>query len=306
VFEVIEEAIEVPQKLCDHMFERDGVKRGHPIAIRKFVGKGVIIMASIFVVLIFTGASLPSFSLSQYGLVGLAVEASPNQSTYVEHNVMSTVQLLMNQAKLTGLKSDHIGLAALSATFIITVVVVPILQLALLMRRWFGNLDKKARLRNFVAIEALQAWQYVEVYIFSILIACWQLGSVSEFLINDYCGSFDGLFNSLAYYGILDPMDSQCFKVQANVQEGAWVLVAASLTFLIINHLVSSAAKQQEADIKARTSTEVGNFAVFDGHDDAKLSAVCLKPRSPMFSDRYRWLLTKSSNEERETNLSLT
>jgi hypothetical protein len=199
----------------------------------------------------------------------------------------------MNQARFTGVASDYIGLGALSAIFIITVIIVPVLQLALLLLRWFGNLDKKARLRIFVAVEALQAWQYVEVYIFSIVIACWQLGSVSEFLINDYCGPFDSLFNSLAYFGILSPMDSQCFKVQADVQPGAWILVAASVTLLLLNHVISSAAKQQERDIENKN----GDVLIECGHDDdddEALEGVRLKPRPPSFSDKYRWLLSRN------------
>lgn len=290
--EVEEDTVE-RRKLCDHMFERDGAKKGHPIVLRKGVSKGLIILAIVFVALIVTGVIMPSFSLSQFGLVGLAVETSPGQSSYNMFNVFSTIQLLMNQARFTGVASDYIGLGALSAIFIITVIIVPVLQLALLLLRWFGNLDKKARLRIFVAVEALQAWQYVEVYIFSIVIACWQLGSVSEFLINDYCGPFDSLFNSLAYFGILSPMDSQCFKVQADVQPGAWILVAASVTLLLLNHVISSAAKQQERDIENKN----GDVLIECGHDDdddEALEGVRLKPRPPSFSDKYRWLLSRN------------
>ena len=287
-----EETTDEPKQLCNHLFQRSGAKTGCPITTRSFVAKGIIALAIIFVCLLLTGALVPSFSLSQYGLVGLAVEASPNESTYNKHNVISTVQLLMAQASFTGMTKDIIGLTTLSATFVITVIVVPIVQMTFLLRRWFGNLDTKARERNFVVVETLQAWQYVEVYIVSILIACWQLGQVSEFLINDYCGSFDSLFNSLAYYGILRPIDSQCFKVQASVQEGAWILIAAALVLMIVKHIIGSAAEQQEIDIE-KSST---SFAVF-GYDEDDLLDVDLKPLPPLFSDRYRWLLTKTNKK---------
>ena len=286
--EGIESQADEPRSLCTHMFNREGAKKGRLLVLRKRVSEAIIVLAVVFVALVFAGSLVPSFSLEQFGLVGLAVEASPDQSTYTPHNVVSTILLLMDQARLTGSITDYVGLATLSAIFVITVIIVPIVQLGLLLRRWFGKLDKKARIRNFVAIEALQAWQYIEVYVFSILIACWQLGRVSEFLINDYCGSFDSIFNSLAYYGILKPEDSQCFKVIASVENGTWLLVAAAVTLLALNNFIASAAKHQDADINSSND----DVSVSPGYpDDKLLNEVKLQTRAPSFSDYYRWVL---------------
>ena len=34
-------------------------------------------------------------------------------------------------------------------------------------------------------------------------VAAWQLGGVSEFMINSFCGSLEDTFSSLAFYGIV-------------------------------------------------------------------------------------------------------
>lgn len=276
------------EALYKHKFDRLGAKKGHLLVLRKGISALVVLMSVVFVTLLLAGSIVPSFSLSQFGLVGLAVESSPGQSTYNEHNIFSIIKMLIDQAKFTGATTDAIGLASLSTIVVLTVMIVPLCQLALLLLRWFGTMDKKRRIRTFVAIEALQAWQYVEVFVFSVIIACWQLGSVSEFLINDYCGSFESIFNSLAYYGILKPDDSQCFKVVANTNDGLWLLVAASVVLLFLNHFIASAAKQQEADL-ANSNSDI--WIQVEPADSSDLEEFQLNSHPASFTDYYRWVL---------------
>jgi len=276
------------EALFKHKFDRFGAKKGHLLVLRKGISALVVLMSVVFATLLLAGSIVPSFSLSQFGLVGLAVEVSPDQSTYNEHNIFSTIKLLIDQAKFTGATTDAIGLASLSTIVVLTVIIVPLCQLVLLLLRWFGTMDKKRRIRTFVTIEALQAWQYVEVFVFSVIIACWQLGSVSEFLINDYCGSFESTFNSLAYYGILKPNDSQCFKVVANTKDGLWLLVAASVVFLLLNHFIASAAKQQEADL-ANSNSDISIQVELE--DISDLEDFQLRTHPASFTDYYRWVL---------------
>ena len=280
-----------PRALCRHMFNRVGLKQDRPLVIRRHIHIILMAVSVIFVLLLIGGCLFPSMSLSQYGLVGLAVAASPDQSAYVEHNIISMIMLLINQARFTEVLTDYIGLATLSFVVVLTVFIVPICQVLLLLQRWFKNMTKKERRRNFVAVEALQAWQYIEVYVFSVVIACWQLGSVSQFLINDYCGSFQGTFNSLAYHGIMKAEDAQCFKVIANVQHGLWLLVATSVCLLFLNNFISSAAKQQERDIEDDDKEDI--YFEEGKYDFKKLreAEIELKNASAHFSDFYRWLL---------------
>jgi len=109
-------------------------------------------------------------------------------------------------------------------------------------------MTKKQRLRNTVLNEILSAWQYMEVYVLSIVIAAWQLGGVSEYMINAYCGSLQGTFNSLAYYGILREEDAQCFRVNASVERASWILVSASMILCLLNHFIVGAASQKVQD----------------------------------------------------------
>eukprot|EP01083_Nonionella_stella_P246071 854757_1 len=103
-------------------------------------------------------------------------------------------------------------------------------------------------MRNLALNEILGAWQYMEVYVLSIIIAAWQLGGVSEYMINAYCDPLKSTFTSLSYYGILSRDDAQCFRVNATVQSASWILVAASLILCILNHFIMGASSQKTQD----------------------------------------------------------
>merc|ERR1711933_45152 len=96
--------------------------------------------------------------------------------------------------------------------------------------------------------EVLLAWQYMEVYVLSILIAAWQLGGVSEYMINEYCGALESTLNSLSYYGLLKEEDAQCFRINTGVRTGTWLLLAAGILIFALRIFVSGAARQKKLD----------------------------------------------------------
>merc|ERR1712154_470680 len=113
---------------------------------------------------------------------------------------------------------------------------------------WFVPLTNKTRARNEVLNDILGAWQYMEVYVLSIVITAWQISGVSEFMINAYCESLQSTFTSLAFYGILDVEDAQCFTVQATVETASWLLVTASVVLFVLGKFIGGAARQKKQD----------------------------------------------------------
>merc|ERR1712032_1664239 len=137
--------------------------------------------------------------------------------------------------------SDSIGLGTLASLLVVTVFLMPLAQAAVLLTQWFAPMTKRQRMRSTILNEILGAWQYMEVYVLSIIIAAWQLGGVSEFMINAYCGALEDTFAALANYGIISDDDAQCFKVIATVEAASWLLVAASLIMMMLNHFIGTA-----------------------------------------------------------------
>ena len=128
---------------------------------------------------------------------------------------------------------------------------MPLAQAVSMAVQWFAPLRKKQRSYNTIFNEVMSAWSYMEVYVLSIVITAWQLGGVSEFMLNEqYCGGLKSMFSSLAHFGILAQEDAQCFRVDASPLAGSWVLLAASLVLVLLNHFVGSAASQKARDDK--------------------------------------------------------
>lgn len=300
--------------LYRHCFKREYAKSHFPIRTRSWVNAFIVALSILFIVSLFTGTFLPVFSLIQQGLVALIVDAAGDSKKF--HNITSIFKLLLNQASQTNVASDYIGVGSLAGIFVLTVLVVPLLQLFFLLRRWFRPLTERDRMTNLVIVEALYSWQYLEVFLVSIFIACWQLGNVSNFLINSYCESLNSIFQVLAFYGILSSEDAQCFRVVAKVEIAMWFLVSASVLLLILTHFIRSAAKQQDDDLhmhsgilpsiftfdkKSKTHTDSAesssSISLSDDNNvtrDAHTSQ--LRQAHPRFTDFYRWFLTKSSN----------
>lgn len=237
------------EKLRSHPFKLDYEASTDSALVRRGVDWILFVALVALVVLVICGCSLPSFGIEIVGIVGLVVE-SGNQFEEAEmyYSIFGLARMIMDQARYIGQASQLVGLGTLASLLVITVFIVPLAQSASLFVQWFSPMNNKQRRQNTVVNEVLSAWQYMEVYVLSIIIAAWQLGGVSEFIINAYCGSLKDTFASLVHLGILDKEDAQCFRVEASVEAASWLLVAASLILCILNHFIQAASLQKTQD----------------------------------------------------------
>ncbi len=202
-----------------------------------------------FVLLVICGCSLASFSIETFGIVGLAIESGQQfQEAKTSYSVFDLAKMIMDEARYLNTASDLVGLGSLASLLVITVFLVPLAQAASQCIQWFFPTNAEQRRKNYVANECLAAWQYMEVYVLSIIISAWQLGGVSEFMINAYCDPLNGTLNMLANSGILKQEDAQCFRVDATVEAASWLLVTASILLYVLNHFVTSASRQKIQD----------------------------------------------------------
>jgi uncharacterized paraquat-inducible protein A len=63
----------------------------------------------------------------------------------------------------------------------------------MLLHMWLNPLRERKRKRVVVIIEILQAWQYAEVYLISVIVASWQLGPISGMILC-LCFYCEGVF----------------------------------------------------------------------------------------------------------------
>jgi hypothetical protein len=295
---VITKRVDNIDSLKDHAFARPHRGEKDRLIARSGTSFALGLSAFALVVLVIFGSILPSFSLDVLGLAGIAIESGQEfRDASKQHSVFTVIALLFEEARFLGTVKDYIGLGTLSIILILTVLVVPIVQAACLLRQWFVEMDNRRRWWLSVAIETLQAWQYVEVYLASIIVAAWQIGPVSEFMINDYCGGVRRTLSMLSFYGIIDAEDSQCFRVQAGIEDATFILAAGAVILAVMHSFVMKAVNQYERDCSEISVLleETSKLPVLDSFTNEEVEAArrSITPPAVLFTDTFRWTLRR-------------
>jgi hypothetical protein len=296
--------------LRKHNFKLDYEASTSHASVRKGVSAALSVLTTAFVLLVISGCSIPSFSIESVGLLGLAVESMNEfRDAIVYYSVFDLARMIVDEARYLDTASNYLGLGTLSSILVITVFLVPLFQAVSLLIEWFHVMEKSQRQKNLVVHEILSSWQYMEVYVLSVVIAAWQLGGVSEYMINAYCSSLENLFTTLSFYGILKESDAQCFRVNASVEKASWMLVAASIILILLNHFVVSASLQMEQDHivpsnrRLHTDRWLTNKETMslDEEEDAHSTPnneVSVSPVASRFTDFYSFVTIKEESSE--------
>jgi hypothetical protein len=132
--------------LREHAFERPHRGEFYKVQVRRGVSSSLCFVSLAAVVLVIVGCILPSMSMAVLGILGVAVESGQEFEEAVNnHSVFTLVRLLMNKARFLDMAGDYIGLGTLSAVFVMTILVVPILQVLALLHQSFMPLTQKQR-----------------------------------------------------------------------------------------------------------------------------------------------------------------
>jgi len=292
------------RKLCDHVFDREGVKHGKGLKVKRGVGTALILLSLVVSIGLCCGCVFDTLKFDNFGFIGILVETGQDfEEASNAYSVFTMVKVMTEQARYTDAAADYIGLGVLACLFVATVLLVPLAQMFLLLQRYFCPLDKKQRNANFTAVEILAAWQYSEVFILSVVITSWQLAPVSEFFVNDSCEGLTSTFDSLVTYGIIEKSDGQCFRAEPSVKVATWFLTVAALGLALLNHFVGNAAMHQKKDELA-----LYRDRIYIKTDSIELSDTTLQDYltipSAKFTEYYRWILR--SNFEQTSSSSIT
>jgi len=294
------------EQLKSHIFRLRGENEGCLVAVNPRMSPALAFVCLSTVTLVILGSVLPSFQVELLGIVGVLAEMGQGfEEAIIDHSLFSIIGLLLDQARFLQSVKYYIGLASMAVVIILTCFVVPLMQIILVLWLWFGSLTAKLRQRILVGIELLQAWQYVEVYIISVVIATWQFGSVSSFMVNEYCNALSDTLGALNYYGILKEEDAQCFYVQSRLKVAIYLLIVAALLLWLSTRFVTKAAAQ-----KAKDDETAQNEKIADGNQDIwladkemsfydeknsdyiKSTVEKIRPLSLMFTDEFSVFLT--------------
>ena len=164
----------IAESLKSHAFHTPHRGNGETLIARRIVHPLLIFVALASAALFIVGCIMPSLSIEILGLVGIFVEAGQQfADAKTNYNLFTMIRLLFAQADFLGRPADYVGLGCLAVLLVCTVLVVPLVLIFVLVWLWFRPLNKKSRNRLKVAVEILQAWEYGEVYLASILVGSW-------------------------------------------------------------------------------------------------------------------------------------
>jgi len=278
------------------MYHLSGLKNGQRTKIRYGVNVLITLIGMLSIIFLVLGFILPSLRLELLGLLGLASEAGNQFTEAVSfHSIYSIVQLILNEAIFIDTFAQYVGLGTLVALLILTSLIVPITLVLSLLIIWFVPMKRRRRNHLLVFIDILKAWQYIEVYIISIIVAAWQLGGVSEFLFNeDFCKGSDELFSQLAYYGVISEEESKykCFYNQGDVWIGVIFLILSSLMIFWLSNFVLMATNQKHIDDDENNKTY--KTSISQAEDEISIIADRIKPPAVKFTDAFPLFLSSS------------
>jgi len=305
----VAESTKEQYSLSTYQFSRPHRGETEKLVARGYVKNLLLFSAFTIVVCVITGCVLQSFSLEFFGIVGVAVEYGQDfEEATFNHSVFSVIKLLYDQASYLGTTKDYLGLTVLSALFVSTILFVPIIQSITLLYQWFSYSTVNQKQKTAARLEILQAWQYLEVYLLALFISSWQLGPVSDFMINAYCKNLEETFAQMVYFGILKEEDGQCFGVSSRIGHNTFILLAGAILLAFLSSFVSKAVVQHLHD-QARQGLQIqgkdDRINMFPDEISTKSSSddempdsgiiANIRPVPVLFTDSFRWMLNASN-----------
>jgi len=211
-----------PTPLYSHVFQ-DGKFRLCHAARWGAIAAAVATMA-----LFIAGWSVPAFQVKTLGLLGVVADLGDNgvlsSVLYSVWNVVERLVLLVEDMDGPWLQA---GLWLLIVTFTMTVAVVPATLIGVGIVLWLVPLEQHAKEAALNAVEILTAWQYVEVYVLSVIMSSLFLVETSSFMLNEYCVDLENLINFLVSAGLLAPDDARCFTLVSTLEGNVYLLIVA-------------------------------------------------------------------------------
>ena len=197
------------------------------------------------------GAAARSFSIRIGGLAGTLLGAEASATSY---SLLSLGLALPGTSSRAGAAT----LPAFQAVFFIVCLAAPLLWLLLLALLWLVPLRATTQRRLFVAAEVAHAWAALDVFLVTLLASLLELDQFSQFIVGDECDALNALLRR--YFGALVHGEPQCFRVDAQLEPGAWLLFAASAVSMATGYLVMHGGRRALKDHERRCARTARRF----------------------------------------------
>jgi len=216
---------------------------------------GVIFGAiTILIIFIIGCVFAPAISLDTSSITGLAVESGMTYEDVVsEYGVFIVISSILLRANFVlNSKADYVGLGFFLAGALASIACVFFIQAYHFIKR---KLEER-RLGPAMPLYGHQGcglplyfnlykWKHMEIYIISVAIGVWQLGSACSYAIHIYCDILQKIFSVMAYIGLSDDSTAQCSRIQASLP-GNLIIIGGSFFMLLLTFVFQAAAQYKK------------------------------------------------------------
>jgi hypothetical protein len=262
---------EEDRTLCAYVSEELGYPSSseHGVLCECILTSIVVISFLIGMALFFIGCSLPVFQTTMYGIVGILQDFGPDSRQHF-FTVWGLGSALWNQqfneeSMLSGWTSfgQSFGIWVLTFMFFICTVFMPILQALIWIVLWSIPVHLKNFTRMIATLEIIGAWQYFEVFLIAAVISVLQIGRVAYGITDSIAGEVGGgtdtggleqvqsFLEFLSGLGIMSSADAGVFHLTAQLEVGAYVLLAAAFIIacsgVVVNRWAANFLRLREA-----------------------------------------------------------
>ena len=232
--------------LCQNSFKKDVFSRDTSMKVTENANTLIRFLCLLTIILLFTGYGTTIFIVKIFGLARYLVASEESSVQYSAFQVVRIFQQTAADFTSSQLSS---GLLLLASIFIITTVLVPVLKVIFLGMMWFLPMRMRRRYTLLRVVKFLRSWQYLEVFIISVLLLMWLGEAFVETYLDAYC---DGLkttvFPLAVLSGLLDEEDARCIYITVEPRIGLFLLIIASIILEFVTQFVVKATEHHIED----------------------------------------------------------
>jgi hypothetical protein len=168
--------------------------------------------------------------------------------------VMSSI--LVRASFVLDTKADYVGLGFLLLIGLVSVAYVFFMQAYQFIKRKLRQRRDGRKEPSFghrgcglPFYLRLYKWRYMEIYLISVAVGIWQLGSACSYGIYLYCDILRQIYSVMEVLGLVDESTAQCSRIQVSLPENL-VIILGSFAVLLATFLfqVSAQYKKNIAD----------------------------------------------------------
>eukprot|EP00980_Cylindrotheca_fusiformis_P001033 scaffold279_cov90-Cylindrotheca_fusiformis.AAC.3 len=211
---------------------------------------------TILIVFIIGAIFAPSISLDTTSVGALAIESDKTYAEVVgSYGVFVVISGVLVKARFVfDDTADYIGFGLLLLAGVVSVGMVFIIQAYQFIKRKLKERKEPPKKEGpsyghkgcgIPFYIRLRKWRHMEIYMISVGIGIWQLGSITSYAIYLYCEILHRTFDFMAFVGLVESSSAECYNVQAVLPENLSIILG-SFGILMISFILQARAQYKK------------------------------------------------------------